>query len=221
MATSQNGWPVIHDPDDLYRSTIHGVTFPNGVRPGDVQVVMDYLMDQLHHRVEELRAGECWGWFVKTISGSSTYSNHSSGTAYDFNAPEHAYGAENTFSASQREEIRQILGELDGVVRWGGDYSGTKDEMHFEVDDDAAAVARVADKIRAEENDVTPEQVEAAVLKVLKSAEGKAAIGLGADNGLEAQKPGGAADTYATMIKHTDTNVAEILKILRESPAAP
>lgn len=56
-------------------------------------------------------------------------------------------------------------------------------------------------------DDVTPAELKTAILEVLNSTEGKQAIGLGTDNGLEAQKPGGAADTYASMIKHTDTNV--------------
>jgi hypothetical protein len=56
-------------------------------------------------------------------------------------------------------------------------------------------------------DDMGPEEVEAAVLRVLRSQEGKEAIGLGTDNGLEIQKAGGAEPTYATMIKHTDTNV--------------
>lgn len=207
MASSQNGWSVISDSNDLHESTIHGVEFPNGIRPGDVQVVMDWVADQFHHRVEPLHEGWCWGWFVKEIEGSDSISNHSSGTAYDLNAPEHALGATGTFSSAQVSEIHQILDEIGNVVRWGGDYSGRKDPMHFEIHANASAVKKQADKIR-DGDDVTSAEVEAAVLKVLQSAEGKQAVGLGTDNGLETQKAGGAADSYATMIKHTDTNVA-------------
>jgi peptidoglycan hydrolase-like protein with peptidoglycan-binding domain len=35
------------------------------------------------------------------------------------------------------------------VVRWGEDYSGTIDGMHFEINDDAAAVHLVAERLRA------------------------------------------------------------------------
>ncbi len=60
-------------------------------------------------------------------------SNHSSGTAIDLNAPRHPLGTSGTFSATQRSHIRSILNSCNGVVRWGGDYSGRKDEMHFEI----------------------------------------------------------------------------------------
>src|SRR5690606_34980535 len=40
--------------------------------------------------------------------------------------------------------LRRILDDLGGVVRWGGDYSGRKDEMHFEINANAARVAQVA-----------------------------------------------------------------------------
>ena len=64
----------------------------------------------------------------------------------------------------------------------------------------------------------TKQEVKDAVLEVLRSPEGKAAVGLGTDNGLEAQIPGGADDTYATMIKHTNTNVKALLDLLSPPP---
>src|SRR5690606_39638530 len=45
-------------------------------------------------------------------------------------------------------EIRKILAEVDGTVRWGGDFSGTKDEMHFEIVGTGAQVAQVARRIK-------------------------------------------------------------------------
>jgi hypothetical protein len=67
---------------------------------------------------------------------------------------------------------------------------------------------------------MTPEELRANVLQVLQSDEGKKALGLGTDNGMEAQKPGGAADSYATMLKHSDTNseaaLAELEDVKRE-----
>ncbi|NHA68932.1 peptidoglycan-binding protein, partial [Phycicoccus flavus] len=75
----------------------------------------------------------CWGHSYREISGSTTLSNHSSGTAIDCNAPDHPLGAVGTFSSAQVSAIRTILTRCNGVVRWGGDYSSRKDEMHFEI----------------------------------------------------------------------------------------
>lgn len=148
---SQNGWPASRD-STLIRVdkafTVAGVTFPNGVRSGDVETVLRYLCEQFHSTVEHLIKGECWGYYYKDIEGSTTLSNHASATAVDLNAPKHPMGVRGTFTAAQRAAIRAILTYLGGVVRWGGDYVGRADEMHFEINADATAVAKVAAKIR-------------------------------------------------------------------------
>lgn len=149
MPNSQNGWPVA-DRDQQDRSPVHGVTVPNGVLAGDVATVLHHLMDRFHREVEELRDGWCWGWHVKTIEGSSTISNHASGTAVDLNAPRHPVGVRGTFTPAQRTAIRAILADLDGVVRWGGDYISRADDMHFEINKGPAAVHAVAVKIKGD-----------------------------------------------------------------------
>jgi hypothetical protein len=145
VATSQNGWPVDASGSSQDRSAVAGVTFPNGVRKGDVATVLFEV------------ARRCWGWFVKVIEGGTSVSNHASGTAIDLNAPDHPLGSRGTFSAAKVAAIRRILSDLGGVVRWGGDYSGRADEMHFEINAGAAAVKALADKIRGLEDVVTPE----------------------------------------------------------------
>ncbi|MCZ4151843.1 hypothetical protein BZG21_46535, partial [Escherichia coli] len=74
-------------------------------------------------------------------------SEHSAGTAVDFNAPAHGLGLSGTFSGAQVRSIRRILADLDGAVRWGGDYAGRKDEMHFELQGGVKKLASVAAKI--------------------------------------------------------------------------
>lgn len=185
MSTSQNGWPVVTDSQrsKLVDPVVHGADFPNGWLRGDVDVVFRYLIDRLHREVEPIMPGGCWGWFVKPIEGSTTISNHSSGTAIDYNAPRHPMGTRNTYSASDRAKIHAILDDLDGVVRWGGDYSGRPDDMHFEINASAAATARVADRIR-EGDDVTKDELKAALREVMpdvltawsKTGEGRMAL---------------------------------------------
>lgn len=74
----------------------------------------------------------------------------------DLNATLHPRGVRGTFKTRrQLSAIRRILASTfdakagRNVVRWGGDYKTTVDEMHFEIDADAAAVARVATRILA------------------------------------------------------------------------
>jgi hypothetical protein len=153
MAESQNGWPVDKTGALQDRSAVAGVTFPNGVRRGDVATVLHYVAQRFHDEVQPLRSGWCWGWYVKNIEGSSSISNHASGTAIDLNAPAHPIGRRGTFTDSEERAIRRILADCDGVVRWGGDYTGRADEMHFEINKGSAAVRALANKIRGEQQE--------------------------------------------------------------------
>ncbi|MGL5817886.1 MAG: peptidoglycan-binding protein [Phycicoccus sp.] len=134
-ATSQNGWPAgTSSQIPLVGLTVDGVTFPAGVRSGDVATVLGHVARRVDAEVESLVSGWCWGHAYRAISGSSTFSNHASGTAIDVNAPRHPLGSSNTFTATQQARIRAILTDCDGVIRWGGDYTSRKDDMHFEID---------------------------------------------------------------------------------------
>lgn len=144
MTTSQNGWPVY---DTAPKATTPYIT--GRVRPGDVDVIFTWLGEQFSERVEHIRKDWSWGWAKRPIRGSTrVISNHASATAQDFNAPAHVLGKRGTFSPKQVDVIHDILRDLEGVIRWGGDYKGRADEMHFEINKGAAAVKRVADKIR-------------------------------------------------------------------------
>jgi hypothetical protein len=133
-ATSQNGWSAgSSSVVPLSTLSVGAATFPAGVRRGDVHIVLGYVARRFYREVEALVKGWCWGHSYRVISGSTSLSNHSSGTAIDLNAPRHPLGKSGTFSATQRSHIRSILNSCNGVVRWGGDYSGRKDEMHFEI----------------------------------------------------------------------------------------
>jgi len=159
MATSQNGWPVVPDTTagraKLDRGPlIRDITVPNGVLAGDVAFVFRWLAREYDRRVERLAGGECWGWFVKKIEGSDTYSNHAAGCAVDFNAPDNPMGVPTTRSmtAAQIAECHELERESGGVLRWGGDFS-RPDPMHWEIVGTAAQVATLANRI--EEQNVT------------------------------------------------------------------
>jgi D-alanyl-D-alanine carboxypeptidase len=150
MANSQNGWPA--SPDRRAIGVEHfevaGVAFPGGIKAGDVATVFRYLLEQFHARVEPLQVGTCWGHAYRAVTAGASLSNHASGTAADVNAPQHPYGKRLTFNGVQRATIRAILQEVDNVVRWGGDYAGVPDDMHFEINRSAVDVARVATRLR-------------------------------------------------------------------------
>ena len=133
-ATSQNGWTAGYSNQiPLSSLSVGAASFPAGVRSGDVYTVLRYVARRVDTEVEALYSPGCWGHNYREISGSTNLSNHSSGTAIDCNAPDHPLGASGTFTSAQVAAIRSILSACNGVVRWGGDSSGRKDEMHFEI----------------------------------------------------------------------------------------
>lgn len=144
MATSQNGWTAVSSSAGLV--PLRWVT--GRVVGGDVHTILDHLGARFNAEVEAIDKASSWGWAYRAVRGAASLSNHASGTAVDFNAPRHPLGRSGTFTATQVAAIRRILADLGGTVRWGGDYSGRKDEMHFEINASAAQVAAVAARLR-------------------------------------------------------------------------
>jgi D-alanyl-D-alanine carboxypeptidase len=155
---SYNGWPANSDPNaiDVDRDfAVYGVTFPGGAKGGDVGAVFTYLVEHLD-AIEELVPGWCWGYeYRANVNNPSSLSCHASATALDYNAPDHPNGGSQYggWTTTQVDQIRDLLAYLE-VVDWGADFSGTKDPMHFEIDGTAAEVARIADKIGTQEDDM-------------------------------------------------------------------
>lgn len=167
MSTSQNGWAAVESSTGLI--PLRWVT--GRVVPGDVHAILDRLAARFDAEVESIDKASSWGWAHRPVRGAVALSNHASGTAVDFNAPRHPLGRSGTFSPAQIRALRPILAELAPVVRWGGDYPGRKDEMHFEIVGTPTQVAAVASRLRgsgtsaarptpstSEEDDMTPDQ---------------------------------------------------------------
>ena len=149
---SQNGWPV--NPP-LVTRTVPGTDVRLRVAQGPAGEVLIHVASQVSSRVENIsmnsEAGERddWGYAHRNVRGSEAVSNHASGTAIDLNATRHPLAVRDTFTPEQSAEIRRILAEVDNVVRWGGDYRGRADEMHFEIVGSQEEVAAVAARLRA------------------------------------------------------------------------
>jgi hypothetical protein len=163
---SQNRWPIVAKVDCDTAPLIRDVTVPNGVLAGDVALIFRWLAGEYDRRVERLKRGECWGWFVKTIEGSASISNHASATAVDFNAPDNPMGRGTTAKSMTGAQIRtchELEQESDDVLRWGGDYLTRQDPMHWEIVGSAAAVRRFAGKLR---NAPEPREVAKMIMTV-------------------------------------------------------
>jgi len=137
--TSYNGWPANSDKAAI--GVVSNDLFPGGAKAGDVTTVLGYVARQLDARVEPVVDGWCWGYTYKAnVNNPSQLSCHASGTAIDWNAPDHPNGSGGTFTSTQRGTIYAILNEVQGAVSWLEGY----DEMHFEICVNANDLAVVA-----------------------------------------------------------------------------
>ena len=146
MATTRLGWDVFTSSRNSRLTDFPWIT--GKVRAGDAYTVLNELARRFNSEVETIRRGWSWGWAYRPVRGASVISEHAAGTAVDLNAPRHPLGKSGTFTAAQVRAIRRILKDLDGAVRWGGDYRGRKDEMHFELQGGVKKLAAVAKKIK-------------------------------------------------------------------------
>jgi hypothetical protein len=178
--TSYNGWAASPNPSAIGINAAWaplGQRFPGGVKSGDVETVFTYLVHQLHARVEPIDRDAIkdeWGYYYKQSANSpSLLSCHSSGTAIDYNATRHPNRVRGTWTPTQMAEIRRILAELGGVVRWlaltadGGSARSTPDEMHFEIHGSPGQVAAVASRLRSQQGDeLTMAQIDDIMAKL-------------------------------------------------------
>jgi hypothetical protein len=155
MATSQNGWSA-NDITQTDVQLIPGTSRKLRLRKGAAGWLLRRIGTFIDHNVENIDESvqDDWGYAERPIRGSTTeLSNHASGTAADYNATKHQLAATNSWSSAEMAKIHAHLKDYvdpatgKNVIRWGQDYSGRKDGMHFEIVGSAAAVARVYAKL--------------------------------------------------------------------------
>lgn len=150
MSTSQNGWPVLEaGSPKLHRWAIPCVngTLYLTLRNGSAGFLLVHFLLWFSEVIEDLTGAhpaDDWGWAVRAIRGSSTVSNHASGTAADGNATEHPLGVRGTLTSKEKESILARLRLYKGCLRHGAFYAGRVDEMHVEIDQDLATCEEVA-----------------------------------------------------------------------------
>lgn len=174
MIRSQNGFSA-NDRTLIATRTIRGTHVRVALRigpAGDLLAELAALFDLMVQDVDQ--GADEWGYAERLIRGSETVvSNHASGTAIDLNATRWPLGAAPSvnLTPTQIATVQAILAACvvagRATVRWGGNYSGRKDPMHFEIADGAteAECARGLAQLRAhfgdpnaEENDLNADQ---------------------------------------------------------------
>lgn len=149
MPTSQNGYSA-NDRSVVGSYTIPGTSRRIAVRKGDCSVLLLDIAAWIDANIRAVDTGQLddWGYAERTIRGSSTtLSNHASGTAIDLDALLHPLGVRGTWGGA-KARIDDRLRVYEGAIRWGENYSGRPDGMHFEINAGASTVARIAAKLR-------------------------------------------------------------------------
>lgn len=133
---SHNGWEMEKVADD--RGNIHTRPVPGtpltGVqmRMGEVETILVYVISRFHREVDELRDGDVVGWCPPTtVRARLPESNQASGTAIQLRPGHYPAGQRGGFFPLQTAAIREILADLHGVVRWGGDDAAVDEALFY------------------------------------------------------------------------------------------
>lgn len=215
MANSQNGWPVIPNTD-AGRTKLVNLVLPGTMDhnilmlKGDVFTIFSWLVREYHKRVEPIKPKGCWGWNVRKIGNGNDWSNHSSATALDINAPDNPDGAEpeEVMTTAQIRECHRLENESHGVLRWGGDWSDP-DPMHWEIVGDRNETAAFAKQI-LEENEMDVK----AFFTALESERAQNALELAAGVGVHNQEMFRTNKSIATFIKDTNDRLVKVEETL-------
>ncbi|MFF9483418.1 hypothetical protein [Streptomyces sp. NPDC014676] len=149
---SANGWDVLTArssgtaPYDIPGTDLRVV-----LREGDVGTVLTYVAQRFHYDVTRLEAsrGQVIGYSDDRRVEADFESNHLSGTALALYPDNYPLGVKGNFFPHQVTAIRDILAELQGVVRWGGDTKSPKESVFFiDVPPGSAKLAQVAQTLR-------------------------------------------------------------------------
>lgn len=129
-----NGWRRSPDPAAIgcYWYQVPGTTIRLRVQE-DAAPLLIAAARKWDRHVEPLRDGWCWSFNYALIPGTSLWSNHSSGTAIDLNAPLHPFGVPTSRNLNWRQRRRVARIAQRFGLKWGGNWSTTPDAMHLEM----------------------------------------------------------------------------------------
>src|ERR1043166_9354511 len=134
VATSQNGYPA-NDRTLLAKYMVGDRKF--SLRQGPAGWLLWHFLCWFDANIRDINTGvaDDWSYAERLVRGGEDLSNHASGTAVDVDATKWPLGKEaDTYLTD--DEIRRVRTQLkvyEGCIRWGADYTGRKDPMHFEI----------------------------------------------------------------------------------------
>ncbi|MFD7914739.1 hypothetical protein ACFV30_29140 [Streptomyces sp. NPDC059752] len=135
---SKNGWEMENVADDggsIHTRPVPGTPFAGvAVRMGEVEAVLVHVVRRFHYEIDALHQGEVVGWRKPgKVRKGLPEGNQASGTAVQIRPGHYPPGVRGGFFPHEEIVVRDILAELEGVVRWGGD-DRKPDESLFYVD---------------------------------------------------------------------------------------
>ncbi|MFI0821543.1 hypothetical protein ACH4TX_39225 [Streptomyces sp. NPDC021098] len=150
---SKNGWEKEKLADDrghIYTRPVPGTPVDIQVRMGDVETVLVHVIRRFHYEIDELRRGDVIGWkSPNAVRKSLPESNQASGTAVQIRPGHYPAGTRGGFFLNQQLVIRDILAQLGGVVRWGGDDRRPDESLFYiDVPPGSERLVETADMIR-------------------------------------------------------------------------
>ncbi|MFE2944540.1 hypothetical protein ACFXKG_36670 [Streptomyces sp. NPDC059255] len=157
-STSANGWSIPNARSSVTGTCdIQGTGLTVVLREGDTATVLAYLAQRFHYDVARLESerGEIVGYRADREVRADFESNHLSGTALALYPEIYPLGVTGNFFPYQVTAIRDILAELGGVVKWGGDMKPAMESMFFiDVPPESQQLKQVAATLR--EWQITP-----------------------------------------------------------------
>lgn len=134
MAVTHNGWPV--DPV-VAEITVNSVS--TTVCAGDVQIVMQWVAEKWNDLLDPVALMRAYRSKAENdqLPNSIPNSNHISGTANDINWNLHPFGVAGTFTAAERQILKDLQNYSGGVIQFGEFfpevYGSTVDACHVEI----------------------------------------------------------------------------------------
>ncbi|MEU5084257.1 MULTISPECIES: hypothetical protein [Streptomyces] len=151
---SLNGWEMEKSADDggnVWTRPVLGTPLDGvQIRMGDVETVLVHTIQRFHYEIDTLRPGDVGGWqHPAKIRKGLAESNLASGTAIQIRPGFYPSGQRGGYFPNQLVIVRDILADLEGVVRWGGDDKKADEALFYiTVKPGNGHLVKVADKLR-------------------------------------------------------------------------
>lgn len=123
------GWKPSPRGEFIVPYSFNGVKFPNGVHKATVKW-WDSLLTEVTQHIQ-LKAGQCWGYNYRPITGGGNLSSHAYGLALDINAVDNPYSASGKTLPHTMPDIVIEIARRHGAESGLG-WTRPKDAMHLQ-----------------------------------------------------------------------------------------